>query len=847
MAPSHAPFDVEDVLSKLTEHQKILLLTGRDWWHTHAIEEHGVPSIRMSDGPAGIRGTKFFQGPPAAAIPCGTALAATWDKSLLFQAGELLGNECLAKGAHCWLGPTVNIQRSPLGGRGVEAFGEDPYLTGSLASEMIRGCQSTGVQATIKHFLCNDQENGKSKLNAIVSARALREIHLRPFQIAARDVNPGALMTAYNKLNGHHSSETPLIETILRGEWKWNPLVMSDWFGTYVGHSAINAGLDLEMPGPTIFRGEGLKTALATGDVKQSALAQRARTVLNFVRKASHAPVSETEGQRDCLQDRLLNRELCDSSIVLLQNEGKLLPLPKRMKKLALIGSHMQDLSVLGLGSTSLEPYYTIHPGDAIKSKLGETCDITFEVGAYAHRMLPLLNARLLRDLELVLFNEPPSTTTPTTTRVPIVKMPLVRTYFQLGDYSHPALNFDLFYGVLTAELVPDVSGEWDFGLCCFGTANLYVNDELVIDNSTTQTSGTSFFSEGTREERGAVSVEAGKVYKLRVDFGSAATSKCHPAGGIGLGGGGIRLGACPRIDVEEGIRRAEKAAAAAEYAIICTGLNGDWEGEGHDRATLSLPPHVDTMISRVASACPRTVVVNLSGTPISVPWAHQVPAIVQAWFGGNEAGNGIADVLFGDFNPCGKLPMSWPHDARDNPTYLNFGATQDRCIYGEEVFVGYRYYDKVGRPPKWSFGHGLSYTEFDMRDVDVSMAPSKPDDKTFPPTSVRVQVKNVGQVAGAEVVQVYVGAPDSGMVRPTKELHGFAKVRLQPGEVKEVEIPVDPYAMSYWDEVEESWCLEQGAYQVIVSTTSRAEGEHGRSPLTGWLEVPGTKHWLGL
>lgn len=311
-------------------------------------------------------------------------------------------------------------------------------------------------------------------------------------------------------------------------------------------------------------------TAVSTGDVKQSILDQRVRSVLSFVQKASKAPVSRTEGQRNFPEDQALNRALSSNSIVLLQNKDKVLPLPKQMKKLALIGSHMQDLSVLGFGSTTLEPYYTIHPFDAIRSKVPEGTEIRFEIGAYAHKRLPILNSRLLRNTTLSMYNHPPTTAD----RASVVDLSLRETYFQLGDYQNPALNFDLFYATTTATFVPDASGWWDFGLSCYGTANLYIDDRLIIDNTTKQVPGTSFFSEGTREELGAVEVVAGKSYQLRVEFGSAATANYHQVGGLGLGGGGVRLGACARIDVQEGTERAAKAAADADYAIICTGLN---------------------------------------------------------------------------------------------------------------------------------------------------------------------------------------------------------------------------------------------------------------------------------
>ena len=341
-------------------------------------------------------------------------------------------------------------------------------------------------------------------------------------------------------------------------------------FGTFVGHTAVNAGLDLEMPGKTMFRGENLKSAIATLNVKQSVLDQRARRVLEFVRDASDVVVSSTEGQRDFPEDRALNRKICGSTLVLLKNDNDVLPIPKKVKRVALIGSHMQDLSILGLGSNAIEPYYTIHPFDAIKSKIGPDVEISYEVGVYAHRTLPLLNDRSLHNCTMYFFNEPVTTKD----RTLITQTPLNQTYFQLVDFFHPKLNPDLFYASIEADFVPQASGIWDFGLSCCGTADLFIDDELVIDNTSSQTHGNTFLGEGTVEEFGEKGLVAGKTYKIRLEFGSAATSTYHENGGVGFGGGGAKIGACPRVKVEEGIRKAEKAAAAAEYTIICTGLS---------------------------------------------------------------------------------------------------------------------------------------------------------------------------------------------------------------------------------------------------------------------------------
>ncbi|KAI9376197.1 hypothetical protein BJX61DRAFT_531032 [Aspergillus egyptiacus] len=799
-------FDIDYVLANISDQDKIALLSGIDFWHTHPIPEFNVPSVRVTDGPNGIRGTKFFAGIPAACLPCGTALGAIWDRELLQRAGELLGDECIAKGAHCWLGPTVNMPRSPLGGRGFESFSEDPYLAGVAAAAMIKGCESKGIIATVKHFVGNDQEHERRAVNVIVTSRALREIYLRPFQIVARDSRPGALMTSYNKINGKHVVEDPKMYDLIRKEWGWDPLVMSDWYGTYTTIDSTNAGLDLEMPGVSRYRGKYIESAMQARLIKSSTLDARARKVLEFVQRASRTKVSEVEKGRDFPEDRKLMRTLSASSIVLLKNEENLLPLPNSARKIALIGSHVKTPAISGGGSASLKPYYAVSLYDAVREVL-PNAELMYETGAYAHNMLPVID-RLLSNAVIHFYNEPMTKLD----RKCLGTEPLPTTAFQFMDYKLAGLNRALFWATLVGDFTPDASGIWDFGLTVFGTANLYINDELIIDNTSNQRKGTAFFGKGTVEEIGSKNLVAGETYKIRVEFGSANTTTMKATGMVNFGGGAANLGASLRMDAEEMILRAVKIAADADYTIICTGLNQDWESEGFDRPHMDLPAGIDKMISRVLDvAADRTVIVNQSGTPVTMPWADHAKSIVHAWYGGNETGHGIADVLFGHVNPSGKLSLSWPSDVKHNPAYLNYASVGGRVLYGEDVYVGYRFYEKTGREVLFPFGHGLSYTTFTVS----SEASISPD--TFTPgnsLTATVRIKNTGKVAGAQVLQLYVAAPSSPTPRPQKELHGFEKAFLQPGEEKEVCIKMDQYATSFWDEIEEMWKSDAGVYE---------------------------------
>jgi beta-glucosidase len=340
-------------------------------------------------------------------------------------------------------------------------------------------------------------------------------------------------------------------------------------YGTYSGAGAINVGLDLEMPGKTRHRGPAVEFALSSRLIKQSTLDKRARRVLQFVNHASKLNLPTEEGERNLSEDRALNRELCASSIVLLKNDKKILPLPKKMKKIALIGSHMKNPAIFGGGSAALEPYYSVSLFDAIKEKLGPDVEITYEIGAYAHKMLPLID-RLMTNASITFFNSPLTSAT----KAPVGKVPLAKTFFQLMDYKNPKLNFELFYASVEADFTPDITATWEFGMTVYGTANFYINDELIIDLTKTQRPGTAFFSKGTAEEFGTKDLIAGTTYKLRIDFGSASTSTMKNLGVVSFGGGGARLGACPKVDVEETIENAANAAKEADFAVLCTGLN---------------------------------------------------------------------------------------------------------------------------------------------------------------------------------------------------------------------------------------------------------------------------------
>ncbi|KAI4854348.1 hypothetical protein E4T44_00234 [Aureobasidium sp. EXF-8845] len=823
--------DIEHVLIQLTLEEKISLTAV-------PVPRLNIPSIRLSDGPNGVRGTCFFDAVPSTCLPCGTGLGATFNKELLQRVGGLLADECRAKGAHMLLGPTINIQRAPLGGRGFESYSEDPYLAGILAGYYCQGVQDKGIVACLKHFACNDQEDQRMAFNAIVTERALREIYLAPFQITLKHCQAGAIMTAYNQINGTHAAENEhILKDILRGEWGWDGLITSDWFGTYSTTGAIKAGLDLEMPGPPRWRGDALMHAVTAGKVKKSELNDRVRAVLGLVNSGIRSGISENapELTLDRPEDRALAREVAAQSQVLLKNEENILPFSKE-KRIAVIGPNSKIAAISGGGSASLTPYYTVTPFQGVTAKAAAGVD--WAQGVYSHQLLPTIGGHMTtadgrKGFTVKMYNDPPDGQH----RNLLDERVLTDSNVLFAGFDRPEPAY-IWHADAEGTFTAPESGLYDFGLAVDGTARLYIDGELIVENVENQRSGPTFIGCGTVEETGTKELVVGQRYKIFVRWASTNSStRAKPDGVVTFGHGGFRFAGCKRLDFETSIKEAADLARSVDQVVIFTGLSGEWESEGQDRPHMNLPPGNDDLIFAVLEANPNTVVVVQSGTPVAMPWADKAKAIVQAWFGGNETGNGIADVLYGDVNPSGKLPLTMPRRIQDNPAYINYRCEGGRTLYGEDVYVGYRWYENVEIAPLFPFGHGLSYTSFNMSDPQVSQEGSSN-------LNVSCQVANIGTRAGAQVVQVYIAAPKSKHVgRPVKELKGFSRVSLEAGETKGVNVDIDlVQATSYWDEIEDRWCSEAGTYKIMVGDSSAA-----MNFLTEELIVKKTTYWSGL
>lgn len=826
--------EVDNLLKILDLNQKSNLLSGASSWETQTVNEHSIPSLRASDGPNGIRGSRIFQPTPSACSPCGTGLGATFDPQLLKRLGQLLAKEAKAKGVHIILGPTVNIQRSPLGGRGFESFSEDPVLSGNCATAIINGIQEQGIQATIKHFVCNDQEHERRSVSADVSERALREIYLRPFQIAIRDSDPVWIMTSYNKVNGVHMSHHPMLQSILRQEWAWKGAIMSDWYGVYTCADSIRAGLDLEMPGKTIWRGDLIPHSIDSGELKTYEVDNCVKNILNVVNKAmkeSGVPENAEEGNNDNAETTKFLREIAGDSLVLLKNERNILPFSKT-KKTAVIGPNGLITSFCGGGSASLFPYRAISVLEGISSKCKSKVDYVH--GPNVFNMVPQLNniktTSNKNGFSAKIFDLPENDTN----RKLIDSIDLVHTLAIMEDYIPPN-DGDTFYGELEGYLNIETSGVFDLSITVIGTADLYIDDTLLINNSSNQKPGSFFFNLCTIEKKASLYLEANHTYKVVIKFGSAKTSnvttkpdalklKCL-----------IRFGCSPCYVFESELEKAITVAQSAEQVALVVGLNKDIESEGFDRSTMDLPEGTNELISGVLSVNSNTVVVINSGTPVTMPWINETNAVLQVWYGGNEGGNAIADVIFGDVTPSGKLPLSIPKRVEDNPSFLNFKSDKGHTIYGEGVYVGYRFYEKTKKDVLFPFGHGLSYTFFQYSELSIKNNSTE--------VIVSMKVTNEGNFSGKEVVQVYFSQVNPSVERPVKELASFSKTKLlEPGESQSMSLNISrKYGTSFWDEYKHSWVSEAGTYKVYIGSSSsdlRWEGE---------FNVTLTEYWTGL
>lgn len=672
--------DIQSIIQEMTLEEKAGMCSGKDFWRLKSIPRLGIEEVMVSDGPHGLR-KQADQGDhlgindsiEAVCFPAACASACSFDRDLLREMGEALGEECQAENVSVLLGPAVNIKRSPLCGRNFEYFSEDPYLAAQLAAAQIQGVQSKGVGTSVKHFAANNQEYRRMSCSSEVDERTLREIYLAPFETAVKEGRPDTVMCSYNKINGEFASENHwLLTEVLRNEWGFDGYVMSDWGAVNDRVKGLAAGLDLEMPGNGGISDQDIVKAVRDGLLPESLLDQAVARILKIIFRF-------TDHRRPAVFDKEKHHELAqkiaEESMVLLKNEDQLLPLPASGKKIAFIGAFARSPRIQGGGSSHINAFKITSALDAVK----EITTVTFAQG-----------------------------------------------YGAKEDKTDPSL-----------------------------------------------------------------------------------------------------------------LAEAVATASAADIAVIFAGLPDSFESEGYDREHMKMPECQNRLIQEIAAVQKNTVVVLHNGSPVEMPWADQVGAILDAYLAGQAAGTAEVRLLFGLANPCGKLAETIPVKLEDNPSYLNFPGDGQTVEYREGVFVGYRYYDTKQMLVRYPFGHGLSYTSFSYRNLRLSSSHITEGDTL----TVSVDICNTGKMAGKETVQLYLSDHTHAVRRPAKELKQFAKVFLEPGEEKRVTMELDKRSFAWYSTQLKDWYAATGEYEILVGSSSRDIRLKADLSLTSTRQLPLSIH----
>jgi beta-glucosidase len=795
--------NIDQIIKTLTLDEKVSLLSGFNSWYTNKIEKKNIPSIKMSDGPNGVRGDSN-SGKSSACFPCAISIGSTWDLSLIKDIGIALGEEAQAKDVDVLLGPTINIHRHPLGGRHFESFSEDPFLTGKIATNYVQGVQSKNVAACLKHFVGNDTEYERHSISSNIDAQTLREIYLLPFEMGIKEGNAKVVMSAYNKLNNIFcSSHQELLIKILKEEWGFNGYVVSDWGAALETIENANGGLDLEMPGPSNVWGKALIDAVEASEVSEKLIDDKVKRILTVAEFSNRFQKSEIRAEQaiDQPQHRLLLRKAAADGMVLLKNEGSL-PLKKNIKKLAVIGPNALEAQIIGGGSASLRPHYQIHPLEAAQERLGHETEILYSKGCHTHKYLPKINEELMEEKDGFLVE-----------------------YFDGNQFDKNLIleerltgsKFWVFEGfakdVISKEerpdisvrfscaYKPDISGLHEFEIFGIGKCRLLIDGNELIDNWTSMDPGEAFFTFGSASKKGVINLQKGEAYKIEVQYKFEGS---FPAVYIG----------CQAPDDVDIFQEALETASHADDVILIVGTNSDWETEGNDRADFNLPANQNKLIEAILEVNQNTVVVINTGSPIHMPWEKKAKAIIQTWFAGQEFGNALVDILSGEVNPSGKLPTTFPVKIEDTPAYKNYPGKDLQMNYDEKLLVGHRWYEANSMKPLFCFGHGLSFTSFNYQNLEVTTG------SDFVVTC-KFEIQNTGDISGLEIAQCYVGFASPLPGEPYKTLQGFIKEEIGANELKKVEIKLRPRNFSYWSVETNTWQIREGSYQILIGSSS--------------------------
>ena len=782
---------VDKLLSQMTLEEKLAYIGGIHAMSIRPIPRLGLPEIRMADGPLGVRQNK-----PSTRYPAGIALAASWNRDLAQVEGISMGRDCRARGIHILLAPGVNINRLPICGRNFEyVSGEDPYLASQMVVLFIRGAQSQGVTATVKHFAVNNQEINRKNINVIVGERALREIYLPAFEAAVRVAKAGAVMDAYNKVNGAFCTEnTYLNETVLKQEWGFDGVLMSDWGATHSALGPAKSGLDLEMPSGEWMNAKNLLPAIRSGEITVEQIDDKVRRILRLIVRMGFLdrPQLDPSIDENSPDSSKAGLAIAEEGIVLLKNDRNTLPLDRaQIKRIAVLGPDAHPGVPAGWGSSYVNPFYAVSVLDGLMNNSGSQTTVDyfgvgvgnfgtseFEHEDQAGHFVEGLRGEYFPNLTL--------------SGKPIIDRVDQKIDFHWAGSESAHHGLPLQFTVRWTGVVRSNSSSLHvFRARADSGVRVYLDDELIIDD---------WADHAAHPDVATRYLEEGRRYRLRVEYKNSG------------GGGAIAQFGWASLAVPESIR-------GYDAAVVSVGFDNGNEGEGIDR-TFELPDAQDDLINGIVDKNPRTIVILNSGGNVDMHrWLGKVPALLHAWYPGQEGGNAIAKILFGDIDPSGKLPVSFEANQSDNPAFKSYpsDSTGENVRYEEGIYVGYRGYDHLGIKPLFPFGFGLSYTNFQYSNLRVE--PGDSADRCN--AKVSFDIRNTGQTAGAEIAELYVGAIQPKVERPPKELKGFAKVLLQPGESKRVTLSLDQRSFAYFDTGSRQWKTDSGRYEISVGGSS--------------------------
>jgi len=799
------------LVQQMTLEEKIDYIGGTGF-AIRAVPRLNLPAFEMSDGPIGVRANSGF---PSTVYAAGIGLAATWNPALAERVGAGIGKDARARGIHFMLGPGVNIYREPMNGRNFEYFGEDPFLSSTMAVSYITGMQGQGVSATVKHFLGNNSEFLRHDSDSVIDERTLHEIYLPTFEAAVKRAHVGAIMDSYNFTNGQHMTQNGYFNTdVVRKEWGFNGIMMSDWVATYDGVAAANGGLDLEMPNGAFMNQKNLLPAVKDGRVTVATIDEKVTHILETAarfgwldRSQADLSLSKYSGP-----DQQVALDAARESLVLLKNDGKLLPLDKAgTKSVLVVGPDAYPAQIVGGGSARAAAFAPVTVLQGIGNFLGASSTVYYERGLPTAIELARATEFMTaphdgkRGVTVEMFTNTKLEGAPKSTGV-LNHINVTGTSWEsfAGDFEAALALFASGRKIessrrWTAYYMAAESGPYEIVLQGGGEGNgnrLYVDDKLLVDN---------WKIARALQSHVTLDLSAGPHKVVVEDFQTSAV------------GGRLRLGIANQRKLVSDA--AKVLAAKVDVVIIAAGFDPESESEGADR-TFDLPFGQDELIRELSAANPKTIVAVTSGGNVDPgTWLDHIPAYVELWYPGEQGGTALAEILFGAVNPSGHLPATFERRREDNPSFASYYPEGDtnRVVYKDGVFVGYRGYEHNGVKPLFSFGYGLSYTTFKYANLSVVPSTGSPEALY----TVSFDITNTGDRAGADVAQVYVADDHSKIARPAKELKGFAKVMLQPGETRHVAINLDARAFAYFDPMAKQWHITPGTFGILVGRSS--------------------------